>query len=73
MKQHELPIGEALKVWQRPEKCTFRLRHEGKPAPKSGCHVCGNGGLFGCPHDAEVIQQRLDARLTAGMREDPDF
>jgi hypothetical protein len=35
----------------RPDNCTMALREAGKPAPKSGCDVCGNGGMMGCPYD----------------------
>lgn len=31
-------------------RCRERLRDEGKPYPKSGCDVCGNGALVKCPY-----------------------
>lgn len=35
---------------QLPANCRERLRLEGQAYPKSGCSVCGNGGLRGCPY-----------------------
>lgn len=35
----------------RPKNCRNRLKDERKAYPKSGCFSCGNGGLFGCPHE----------------------
>lgn len=35
----------------RPQLCRNRLRDEGQAYPRSGCAVCGNGGLMGCPHE----------------------
>lgn len=35
----------------RPGLCRNRLRDEGKPHPRSGCAVCRNGGMMGCPHE----------------------
>lgn len=35
---------------QLPGECRERLRLEGKMYPRSGCEVCGNGGLRGCPY-----------------------
>lgn len=33
-----------------PTNCRERLRLEGRAYPKSGCAVCGDGGLHGCRH-----------------------
>ena len=33
-----------------PPNCRENLRMNLKPYPKSGCDVCGNGGLHGCPY-----------------------
>lgn len=35
----------------RPANCRNRLRDEGKPYPRSGCAVCRDGGLRGCPYE----------------------
>ena len=35
----------------RPENCRNELQAKGKPYPRSGCAVCGNGGLAGCPYE----------------------
>lgn len=35
----------------RPADCRNRLRDEGKPYPRSGCLVCKDGGLRGCPYE----------------------
>lgn len=42
----------ADKIDRRPTQCRNRLRDEGSAYPKSGCSSCGNGGLFGCPHES---------------------
>ena len=48
----------------RPMSCTMRLRDEGKPAPRSCCVVCGDGGLRGCPRASaagvEIVRHKLD-------------
>lgn len=33
-----------------PAQCRERLRLEGSAYPKSGCAVCGDGGMRGCPY-----------------------
>jgi hypothetical protein len=35
----------------RPQDCRNRLRDEGKAYPRSGCLVCKDGGLRGCPYE----------------------
>lgn len=35
----------------RPPLCRNALRDAGKPYPRSGCDVCGKGGLLGCPYE----------------------
>lgn len=35
----------------RPSSCRNALKDSGKAYPRSGCAVCGNGGLMGCPYD----------------------
>lgn len=35
----------------RPGLCRNRLRDEGSAYPKSGCAVCKDGGLRGCPYE----------------------
>lgn len=42
---------------ERPTLCRNALRDEGLPYPKS-CAVCGNGGLMGCPYEANVAVAR---------------
>lgn len=36
---------------ERPSLCRNALRDAGKPYPRSGCAVCRNGGLVGCPYE----------------------
>lgn len=36
---------------ERPNNCRNALRDAGKPYPKSGCAVCKDGGLRGCPYE----------------------
>lgn len=36
---------------ERPALCRNALRDAGKPYPRSGCAVCRNGGLVGCPYE----------------------
>lgn len=36
---------------ERPDNCRNALRDAGKMHPRSGCDVCGNGGLMGCPYE----------------------
>lgn len=38
----------------RPDNCRNSLASRGLPHPKSGCAVCGTGGLFGCPYDERL-------------------
>ncbi|SDO71081.1 hypothetical protein SAMN04487957_11087 [Halomonas shengliensis] len=59
----------------RPNNCRNVLQARGEPYPRSGCAVCGNGGLAGCPYDqqglagalalAEVRIQQLEAKRDA--------
>lgn len=35
----------------RPINCREALRDAGKAYPKSGCAVCGDAALFGCPYN----------------------
>ena len=35
----------------RPQLCRNRLRDEGQAYPRSGCAVCRDGGMMGCPHE----------------------
>jgi hypothetical protein len=35
----------------RPLNCRNQLREDGKAYPRSGCAVCKNGGLMGCPYE----------------------
>lgn len=35
----------------RPDNCRNALRDSGKAYPRSGCAVCKNGGLMGCPYE----------------------
>lgn len=43
----------------RPAACRNRLRDEGKAYPRSGCAVCKDGGMRGCPYDASRISTIL--------------
>lgn len=40
---------------ERPANCRNRLRDEGKVYPRSGCAVCGNGGLVGCIYERGIV------------------
>lgn len=44
---------EDLNIPILPENCRERLRLKGHSYPKSGCAVCGNGGMMGCPYIKE--------------------
>ena len=35
---------------QLPNGCREKLRLEGRTYPRSGCDVCGTGGIKGCPY-----------------------
>jgi hypothetical protein len=49
---YEQQLGKPLpKRDYRPTQCRNRLRDEGKPHPKSGCEVCRDGGIRGCPYE----------------------
>lgn len=55
----------------RPALCRNRLKDEGKPHPRSGCNVCRNGGMMGCPHErAEAKDHSAPTRgeVTQGDR-----
>jgi hypothetical protein len=39
----------------KPSNCRNALRDSGKPYPRSGCAVCKNGGLMGCPYEKENV------------------
>lgn len=39
---------------ERPMLCRNSLRDAGKPYPRSGCAICKDGGLMGCPYDRPV-------------------
>lgn len=45
-KQEPKPIPQL-----RPDNCRNALRDAGKMHPRSGCDVCGNGGILGCPYE----------------------
>lgn len=39
--------------FNRPNSCRNQLKADGFPYPKSGCSVCKNGGLMGCPYERQ--------------------
>jgi len=39
----------------KPSNCRNVLRDSGQPYPRSGCAVCKNGGLMGCPYEKENV------------------
>lgn len=53
----------------RPSNCRNRLRDEGKAYPRSGCTVCKDGGLRGCPYEREHEKKSAINQIT---REDVD-
>lgn len=56
----------------RPALCRNRLKDEGKPHPRSGCNVCRNGGMMGCPHEragAKDHSAPTRGEVTQGDRE----
>lgn len=55
---------------ERPNNCRNALRDAGKPYPKSGCAVCKDGGLMGCPYekprdDKPVTSERSELEALA--------
>ena len=60
---------------KRPTLCRNALRDAGKPYPRSGCVVCQNGGMMGCPYDhspsahLDEIQDRLATTPTQALQE----
>lgn len=41
----------------RPANCRNQLRDDGKPYPRSGCAVCKDGGMRGCPYETYAAVQ----------------
>jgi hypothetical protein len=58
----------------RPNNCRNALRDAGKPYPKSGCAVCKDGGMRGCPYEKPATSDnRSDQEaLAAEMNRFPD-
>ncbi len=48
-----ISFSSGEEIERRPVTCRNRLRDEGEPYPRSGCQVCGNGGLVGCQFEKE--------------------
>ena len=46
-------VGFLLRNDSASKNCRNRLRAEGKTYPKSGCEICGSGGLTGCTFGKE--------------------
>lgn len=77
LEKEKLELNEQLDALQkergalqnRPDSCRNELQAQGKPYPKSGCTVCGNGGMAGCPYEARQPSTHL-ARLKAKWQAD---
>ena len=56
---YEEPAQNAY-LGERPPLCRNALRDNGQPYPRSGCAVCRNGGLMGCPYEnrAQIMAGR---------------
>lgn len=52
----------------RPSDCRNALRDAGKPYPRSGCAVCKDGGLRGCPYERRTLSTPQN---TPRVSEDP--
>lgn len=44
-------VTDNVSLHDLPVNCRERLRLEGKAYPKSGCAICGDGGIKGCPYE----------------------
>ena len=62
----------------KPSNCRNVLRDSGKPYPRSGCAVCKNGGLMGCPYKKEINGPDFEDgpefegyALRAGVKQEP--
>lgn len=61
------PSSEAVeRMVDRPALCRNQLRAEGKPYPRSGCAVCRNGGLVGCPYENRAYHAGQSNPTTEG-------
>jgi collagenase-like PrtC family protease len=56
-------------VRERPANCRNRLRDEGRAYPKSGCAVCKDGGLRGCPYEGRPSP--TETTISKGRQNEP--
>ncbi len=58
----------------RPANCRMALQAAGKPYPRSGCAVCKDGGLRGCPYERATPRAAAagDAAKWRTFREMPE-
>jgi hypothetical protein len=55
-------------IGRRPGNCRNMLRDAGQPYPRSGCMVCGYGGLRGCPYEQTAKSIAYSADLIDAVK-----